>query len=148
MTETQIAPQSPPDSEPAPQTEARGSSLGRSTRHWLFEGILIVVSVLLGFGLTEFREAQAERALTGRVLNGIRAEIEYNRSVLEPFVPMHTQWLQALAKVDTSLGNQTGLDVWFATRPPLPLDGTSPFPSLRRSAWDAAVAGGALRLVD
>jgi hypothetical protein len=148
MTETQIAPHSPPDSEPAPQTEARVSRLGRSARHWLFEGILIVVSVLLGFGLTEFREAQAERELTGRVLNGIRAEIEYNLSVLEPFVPMHTQWLQALAKVDTSQGNQTGLDVWFATRPPLPLDGTSPFPSLRRSAWDAAVAGGALRLID
>ena len=77
MTETQTAP--PPDSEPAPQTEARVSGLGRSGRHWLFEGILIVVSVLLGFGLTELREAQAERALTARMLNGIRAEIEYNR---------------------------------------------------------------------
>jgi hypothetical protein len=150
MTETQIAPpsQSPPHDEPAPRPEARVSAVGRSARHWFFEGTLIVVSVLLGFGLSELREAQAERELTGRVLDGIRAEIEYNLSVLEPFVPMHAQWMQALAKVDTSEGDQTGLEVWFATRPPLPLDGTSPFPSLRRSAWDAAVAGGALRLVD
>jgi hypothetical protein len=150
MTESQNAPSPrvPPHNEPTPQAEARVSTFGRSARHWFFEGVLIVASVLLGFGLSELREARAERELTGRVLDGIRAEIEYNLSVLEPFVPMHTQWVQALAKADTSLGDQTGLDVWFATRPPLPLDGTSPFPFLRRSAWDAAVAGGALRLID
>jgi hypothetical protein len=150
MTESQIVPpsQAHQPTVPAPQAEAPVAAVGRSARHWLFEGMLIVVSVLLGFGLSEFREAQAERDLTGRVLDGIRAEIEYNLSVLEPFVPMHTQWMAALAKVDTSEGNQSGVEVWFTTRPPLPLDGTSPFPSLRRSAWDAAVAGGALRLID
>jgi hypothetical protein len=150
MTESQMLPPSqvhPPD-EPAPQAAAPVAAVGRSARHWFFEGVLIVVSVLLGFGLSEFREARAERALTGRVLDGIRAEVEYNLAVLEPFVPMHTEWMAALAKVDTSEGNQSGVEVWFATRPPLPLDGTSPFPSLRRSAWDAAVAGGALRLID
>lgn len=150
MTESQIVPplQVPQPDKPAPQTEAPVTAVGRSARHWFFEGVLIVFSVLLGFGLSEFREVQAERDLTGRVLDGIRAEIEYNLSVLEPFVPMHTQWMDALARVDTSVGSQTGLEVWFATRPPLPLDGTAPFPSLRRNAWDAAVAGGALRLID
>jgi hypothetical protein len=150
MTESQIVPpsQEQQTNVPAPQTEAPLAAVTRSARHWFFEGMLIVVSVLLGFGLSEFREAQAERDLTGRVLDGIRAEIEHNLSVLEPFVPMHTQWMEALAKSDTSEGNQSGVEVWFATRPPLPLDGTSPFPSLRRSAWDAAVAGGALRLID
>jgi hypothetical protein len=150
MTESQTVPPSQmhePD-EPAPQTATPVAAVGRSARHWFFEGVLIVVSVLLGFGLSEFRETQSERNLTGRVLDGIRAEIEYNLSVLEPFVPMHTQWMAALAKVDTAEGHQSGVEVWFATRPPLPLDGTSPFPSLRRSAWDAAVAGGALRLID
>jgi hypothetical protein len=150
MTESQNVPSSQenPMNVPAPKTEAPLASVGRSARHWFFEGMLIVVSVLLGFGLSEFREAQAERDLTGRVLDGIRAEIEHNLSVLDPFVPMHAQWMEALAKVDTSEGNQSGVEVWFETRPPLPLDGTSPFPSLRRSAWDAAVAGGALRLID
>lgn len=150
MTESQIAPppQIPAQNDIALQTDVHVPMLGRSARHWFFEGLLIVGSVLLAFGLSEFRQTQAERDLTGRILDGIRAEIEYNLSVLEPFVPMHTEWMAALVKVDTSQGNQTGLDVWFATRPPLPLDGTSPFPSLRRSAWDAAVAGGALRLID
>jgi hypothetical protein len=149
MTESQIVPPSQDHQTNVPaQTEAPLAAVGRSARHWFLEGMLIVVSVLLGFGLSEFREAQAERDLTGRVLDGIRAEIEHNLSVLEPFVPTHTQWMEALAKVDTSEGNQSGVEVWFATRPPLPLDGTSPFPSLRRSAWDAAVAGGALRLID
>jgi hypothetical protein len=150
MTELQIAPSSEasPRDEPASQTAPPASDFGRRARHWFFEGALIVASVLLGFVLSEFREAQAERELTGRVLDGIKAEIEHNLSVLEPFVPMHTQWMAALANADTPEDNQTALQVWFATRPPLPLDGTSPFPSLRRSAWDAAVAGGALRLID
>jgi len=150
MTESQIAPSAPVpmQDDTARHSEAPATATGRSARHWLFEGALIVVSVLLGFGLSEFREVQAERDMTGRVLNGIRAEIEYNVSVLEPFVPMHSRWMDALAKVDASEGSQTGLEVWFETRPPLPLDGTAPFPSLRRSAWDAAVAGGALRLID
>lgn len=73
MTESQIVPpsQEHQTNVPAPQTEAPLAAVGRSARHWFFEGMLIVVSVLLGFGLSEFREAQAERDLTGRVLDGI-----------------------------------------------------------------------------
>jgi hypothetical protein len=143
-----------PESSPPPQAEAvavagvPASASRKNVVHWVLEGLLIVVSVMLGFGVSELREARAERDLTARVLNGIRTEIEHNVAALEPFVPMHTQWMQALVKGGTTAGHQTGLQVWFATRPPLPLDGTSPFPLLRRSAWDAAVAGGTLRLID
>jgi len=122
--------------------------LGKTTVHWLLEGLFIVVSVLLAFAVGAFREARADRELTVRVLTGIKAEMEHNLATLEPFVPMHSRWLEALQKVDSSTGRQAGLDVWFATRPPLPLDGKSPFPFLRRSAWDAAISGGALRLID
>jgi hypothetical protein len=150
MTDSPIEPpaQTPPQTETAPQPDIRAAGAGRGARHWLLEAVLIVASVLLGFGLSEFREVQAERNLTGRILDGVGAEIEHNLSVLEPFVPMHAEWIKALGRVDSAAGNQTGLDVWFATRPPLPLDGSTPFPFLRRSAWDAAVAGGALRLID
>lgn len=120
----------------------------KAARRWVLESVLIVVSVLLAFGLNEFREARAERDLTARMLDGVRAEIEHNLDVLEPFVSMHTQWLNALEGADVAKGHQSGLDVWFATRPPLPPGSAAPFPSLRRSAWDAAVAGGALRLVE
>ena len=144
------------DSHPTPLAQPETAAIAsapvagfkKTAVHWILEGLLIVVSVLLAFAVSEFRETRAERELTGRVLHGIRAEMEHNRGVLEPFVPMHTKWMQALVNVDTSIGDETGLQVWFATRPPLPLDGTSPFPSLRRSAWDAAVAGGTLRLID
>lgn len=147
MTESQES-IPPAKHEPAPVARAPTRRLRKSAIHWLLEGVLIVVSVLLAFGVSEFREARAERELTGRVLSGIRAEIEHNLEVLEPFVPMHTEWMRALANVDADGGSESGLEIWFATRPELPLDGTSPFPSLRRSAWDAAVAGGSLRLID
>ena len=114
----------------------------------MLEGLLIVVSVLLAFAVDEFREGRANREFAARVLNGIQAEMEHNLATLEPYVPMHTEWVEALKTVDTSNGSETGLDVWFATRPPLPLNRKTPFPSLRRSAWDAAVSGDALRLID
>jgi hypothetical protein len=116
--------------------------------HWMLEGVLIVVSVLLAFAVDEYREARANREFAARVLAGIHAEMEHNLATLEPYVPMHTEWVEALQKVDTSNGTGAGLDVWFATRPPIPLDRKTPFPSLRRSAWDAAVSGDALRLID
>jgi hypothetical protein len=114
----------------------------------MLEGVLIVVSVLLAFAVDEFREGRANREFAARVLNGIHAEMEHNLATLEPYVPMHTEWVEALQQVDTSKGSETALDVWFATRPLLPSDRKTPFPSLRRSAWDAAVSGDALRLID
>ena len=133
---------------PVPTPQARASRVPKAARRWVLESVLIVASVLLGFGLNELREARAERKLTARMLEGVRAEIAHNLGVLDPFVSMHTQWVKALDESDVTTGRQSGLDVWFATRPPLPPSSATPFPSLRRSAWDAAVAGGALRLVD
>lgn len=120
----------------------------KAARRWILESVLIVASVLLAFGLNEFREARAERDLTARMLDGVQAEIDHNLAVLEPFVSMHAQWVDALESADVATGHQSGLDVWFTTRPPMPQGSAAPFPSLRRSAWDAAVAGGALRLID
>ena len=148
MTDSQQNAGAPAVHESAAGATKPAGGLRKGVVHWLLEGVLIVVSVLLAFAVSEFREARAERDLTGRVLAGISAEIEYNLGVLEPFVPMHAEWMAALVKAEAAEGDQSGLQVWFATRPPLPLDGSTPFPSLRRSAWDAAVAGGSLRLVD
>jgi hypothetical protein len=132
----------------APAPPARPPRVPKAARRWILESVLIVASVLLGFGLNEFRLAQAERELTARMLDGVRAEIEHNLGVLEPFISMHTQWVDALEGADVVTGHQSGLDVWFATRPPFPPGSATSFPFLRRSAWDAAVAGGALRLID
>jgi hypothetical protein len=122
--------------------------IGHTLPHWLLEGLFIVLSVALGFGVAEFRESRANHELAARVLESLQAEVEHNLAVLEPMVPIHSEWVKALARVDTSKSTQGGIDVFFATRPKLPADAKSPFPFLRRSAWDAALSGGALRLID
>jgi hypothetical protein len=120
----------------------------KSLPHWILEGLFIVVSVLLGFGVAQLGEYRNNRDLAGRVLASIGSEVARNLATLEPLLPMHRAWSDALETVDTSNTAQSGLDLLFATRPRLPPNTLSPFPILRRSAWDAAVSSGALRLID
>ena len=115
---------------------------------WLLEGAFIVVSVALGFGVTQCGQYRDNRELAAKALTNLAAEVESNRQGLEPLMPIHRQWVAALEKADVSNSNQAAIDVYFAVRPALPEGAKSPFPFLRRSAWDAAMAGGALRLID
>jgi hypothetical protein len=137
--------------EPASQDPAAApapAAARKTVPHWLLEGLFIVMSVLLGFAVTRYGEDRSERALALRALNGIRVEVEQNLATLEPYLPYHTTWVKALEHADTSNATQSGLDIWFALRPPLPDDMKGFFPLLRRSAWDAAVFSGAFRLID
>ena len=118
---------------------------GKTVAHWLLEGLFIVISVTLGFGVAQYRESRANRELAARVLNSLQAEVEHNLATLEPFVPRHLTWMEALQKADVSKSTQNGFDVFMATRP---AGGDLNFPFLRRSAWDAAVSGGTMRLID
>ena len=115
---------------------------------WLLEGVFIVISVALGFGVTQCGQYRDNRELAAKALTNLAAEVESNRQALEPLMPIHRQWVAALEKADVSNSNQAAIDVYFAVRPALPDGAKSPFPFLRRSAWDAAMAGGALRLID
>jgi hypothetical protein len=130
------------------EIDAHIPKIGKTPAHWLLEGFFIVVSVMLGFGVAQYRESRANHELAARVLKSLQAEVEHNLATLEPFVPRHVAWMEALEKADVSQGTQTGLDVYFATRPDLPPGAKSNFAFLRRSAWDAAVSGGTLRLID
>lgn len=122
--------------------------IGKTPPQWLLEGLFIIVSVALGFAVAQFGEYRSNRELATRVLKNLQGEVEHNLALLEPMVPIHHKWVEALDKADTSNSSQSGLDLYFATRPPLPEKTESPFPFLRRSAWDAAVSGGTLRLID
>ena len=115
---------------------------------WLVEGVLILASVGLGFAAAEYGEVRNNRELAGRALAGLLAEVEHNIALLEPMVPMHASWVDALAGANAERGEESAIDIFFATRPDLPEGAPSPFPFLRRSAWDAAMSGGALRLLD
>lgn len=130
-------------------TNAAGAPRSRrSLPSWLLEGIFIVISVLLGFAVAQYGEYRNNRELKTRALTSLQAEIEKNQTILSPLVPIHLAWAQALNKADTSDARKSGLDLFFALRPKLPPGTQAPFAFLRRSAWDAAVSGGALRLID
>ena len=120
---------------------------GEPAIKWLLEGLLIVISVGLGFWVAQIGESRRDRDLAARALASLQAEVDHNVSLLEPMVPFHEQWLAALA-ADGAAGTRSGFDVFQSLRPPIPKPAQTPFPFLRRSAWDAAVAGGALRLID
>ena len=126
-----------------------GRNGGRAWSHWLLEGVLIFVSVGLAFGLEQYREYRADRKLAALVLESLEQEIAANRAILEPYIPLHRRWLTVLQhEPEVPADGKSGFEVWFEKRPPLPPDAKSPFPILRRSAWDAAVSGDALRLID
>jgi hypothetical protein len=108
---------------------------------------LIVVSVALGYAAAQYAARGQEIELARRALQGLEEEVRYNSAVLQPFVPMHEQWVAAMTAPAEEAG-RSGMEVFFATRPPLPGDARSPFPVLRRSAWDAALAAGALRVIE
>jgi len=120
---------------------------GKAAVPWLLEGLLIVFSVVLGFWVSQLQSARADRELAVRVMTSVQQEIGHNRGLLDSYVGMHRIWMDALAKEASASGSQTAFDVFMATRPPIPASGTS-FPVLRRSAWDAALAGGVIRLLD
>lgn len=128
-------------------TAAIGAAPRRSI-HWLLEGLLIVVSVALGFSLTQWGERRHEQELAQRMLLGVRAEVERNRVVLEPFLALHVAWRDAFDLRDASASSGSARDLLWDARPPLQPDMTSHVPLLRRAAWDTALSTGALRLVD
>jgi len=134
------------------ELHAHVPKVGKSAGHWLFEALLIVVSVALGFAVTQYRESRANRELVSRVLKGLQSEVEHNLAILEPQIAMHKRWLEglnrSLSEVQPRKG-QTARDVFIATWPDLsPDDVKPPFVDLGRGAWDAALSAGALRLID
>lgn len=119
----------------------------RALPRWLPEVTLVLVSVALGFGAAQYGEYRGDQALADRILHSVARELVKNQEQLEPAVPFHEAWLSSL-RAASPRPDQSGLDVWFATRPPMPSEVSTPFVTLRRSAWDAALASGSLGLLD
>jgi hypothetical protein len=131
------------------EVHAHVPHMGRSWTHWLLEGAFIVVSVLLAFGAGQWREQRVNRETAAHALRSIQTEIAANTQQLEPLLAWHSTWLAALHAADADRGaHDSAIEVWFKTRPDFPAGVSYPFPLLRRSAWDAAVNGGVMRLID
>jgi hypothetical protein len=127
---------------------AQAGKTRKTLPDWLREGLFIVASIAMAFGVDEFRERRATNELVARVLTNLEAELQHNLAEVEPFLDIHRRWAAALERANPAKGNQSGLDVYISVRPPLP-EGRVEFPTqVRRGGWDAAVSTGALRFID
>lgn len=149
LEEQPVVPPADAAPEHPPMARRRGFPLATAVRsaRWLRESLFVVVSAALGYGAARYGEFRDRQELAAQVLESIRAEVEQNASTLRPMLPLHRTWVGTLSRGAEGVPGASALDVFFATRPALPPGAVGPFPTLRRSAWDAAVAGGGLRLI-
>jgi hypothetical protein len=114
----------------------------RSSR-FLFESVVIVASVALGFLVTEWRQRAADHELSRRILTNVIAEMTGNRARLEGQIALHQGMLDRLERLGPPAAGASAWDVVTGS-----LQGSLNALPLRRAAWDAAVSSGALRLID
>ena len=115
----------------------------KSTSRLLFEAVLIILSVAIGFAVSEWRGRVADRELAARVLRNVRDEVEYNLTQIDEQIGRHEQMIAALDAADLSNPEDSGWDVMVRA-----LKGGPDARPLRRAAWDGAVSMGALRVID
>jgi len=129
-------------SNPAPR------AAGRPVSHWLFEGLFIVLSVLLGFGVAQYGDYRNDQELARRMLTSIRTESEYNNAALDKYLPFHQAWRDRLQNIDAATATGSTLEVFVSARPETDASLAVNVPVFRRAAWDTAISTGALRLID
>ncbi len=84
------------------EMHAHVPKIGKTLGHWLLEGLFIVISVALGFWVTQVREERQSHELAARVLTGLQAEVQHNLATLEPFIDIQQKWLDAMGKFGSS----------------------------------------------
>jgi hypothetical protein len=112
----------------------------------LFESILIVLSVALGFAVTEWRQNRADRQLVARVLENVRTEVELNLAQIEQQISRHQQMIKEFESADVSDPRKSAWDITLEIM--MKMGGGMDTLPLRQGAWNAAVSSGALRLMD
>lgn len=98
----------------------------------------IVLAILLGFAVNEWRKDREEAAQADRVLHSIQGELLGNlQQVRErsPYYRMLSFRLDSLVSLDSQAGNFWNLPGWRGLNPP----------SLRTAAYQAALATGSLQ---
>ncbi len=113
---------------------------------FLLEVGLIVIGVLLGMAVNEWRIERANKAQAERSLEQIKSELLYNRQQVESIVDYHTSLRDSLM----SIANQVFMgevDISYEDlRGAMPNGFSVPF--LQRSAWDLAHQTGATSHMD
>jgi hypothetical protein len=131
---------------PHPEPQRTNSPEGpRRSSRFLYEAIVILGSVTLGFAASEFGQYRDERGLARSVLQGVRDEVEQNEATLTTLLAKHREWEKAIAKAGPASGNQSAIQILVDARPS---DGAPIGVPLKRAAWQMAISSGALRLLD
>jgi hypothetical protein len=129
----------------------------RSPSRLVFESLLIILSVALGFAVAQWREHSQDRQLAASALRSLYREVEHNLAMVERQLEFHGRWVAALATYPAEPNDARGeaataWDVFLATWPGFDntalANFTEPFPAPRHAAWEAALSSGALRHVD
>lgn len=131
-------PPAPPHRDEKPRDRRWGARLAA-------EGLLIVLSVVLGLALNEWRQKQAERELAHRVLANFRREITQNLQILEKVQPGHAELARRLAAA--AAGSRPETNAFAVIMAEMPRGGLGGEP-LHEAAWETASSTGALRLLD
>ncbi|MGH7577829.1 MAG: hypothetical protein ACREM1_22250 [Longimicrobiales bacterium] len=128
------------------RTAPPSSWLGSTSSRLLLESALIVLSVLIGFALSEWGSRRADHARAAEAVENFRLEIQDNLTALDNLYPKHVWLAERLADAIDSgtLEGETGFDVFAA----LHAEGQVEPTNLREAAWQTAVSTGVLRLLD
>ncbi len=110
------------------------------------EVFLIVLGVLLGMAVNEWRIARANNELALRSLEQIKAELQYNRRQVEGIVEYHTSLSDSLMVLANQVFAGDSNISYMDLRGAMPQGFSVPF--LQRSAWDLAHQTGATSHMD
>jgi hypothetical protein len=134
-------------SAPVNPIAAPATYSARAPSRFLFESLLIVLSVVLGFVVTQWRDSVAEQKLAARVLANVLIEVQANLAQIDEQILQHESVVAGLSKgmanLDSAPPELVGLDFVFSQ-----VGGNFAGKPLRQAAWDAAVSSGSLRLID
>jgi hypothetical protein len=83
------------------RTQAMPSSINKSLKTILWEGLAIVLSILLAFAIDAWWQERAERVEEKEVLKSLTLEFEANLAEAELIISIHDRQIQSVAKLMT-----------------------------------------------
>jgi hypothetical protein len=121
-----------------------------TTQRWrvpelLFQSVLIVLSIALGFAVTQWQDRRRDAALAAEATANFRREVQQNLRLLVRVQPKHATLVERLRQeAATPHPGETAFDALVRVRHEI--DSTD-VPVLSDAAWETATGTGALRLL-
>ncbi len=134
-TEIEAAAKQSEPAPPAPPKSASPLSVQMGWRSAIFQAVLVVLGVVLGFAITEWQNDRAEKAEAQHALAGIIEEIGANHTAVKEARAYHEEKLATLAEAQKA---NTPLDIRNFNR------GFVAPAQLSSAAWTSASEVGAL----